>query len=55
LVHRRFSAKSITIKPIRIVVIPGPGMPGTDMMRPSRTSVAPKEFLKRTTVHRMIG
>jgi hypothetical protein len=43
LVHRRFSAKSITITPITIVMIPGPGMPGTDMMRPSTTSVAPKQ------------
>jgi hypothetical protein len=55
LVHRRFSAKSITITPITIVMIPGPGMPGTDMMRPSTTSVAPKRFLRKTTVHRMMG
>jgi hypothetical protein len=53
--HRRFSAKSSSIKPIRIVMIPGPGMPGTDMLRPSATSAVPKRFFRKTAVHRTSG
>ena len=53
--HRRFSAKSSNIRPITIVMIPGPGIAGTDMMKPSTTRMAPRTFFSTTRVRRRSG